>query len=248
MLADVAPGYAIYCSAKADCITDGNRNPWVPVGGTSAATPLLAGGIALVDQDLRMHGRQDLGLANSLFYSLGASSSAATVFYDVTQGNDDLGPFLAGGNGEPLGCCTAAVGYDQASGWGSVNVSTFAQLATQLQPKIVDVALSLPGHQSPIRRRELLATVACSGRCLMKSTAEVTAGRARPIAIQSNVYLLRSKGSKTIGLRFSAGQRSTLRAALAAHERIVASVQGVILDAGDNVEKRSVTQRLTITG
>jgi kumamolisin len=248
MLADVAPGYAIYCSAKADCISDSNANPWVPVGGTSAATPLLAGGIALVDQDLRMHGRQDLGLANSLFYALGASSRAATVFYDVTQGNDDLGPYLAGSNGEPLGCCTAAVGYDQASGWGSVNVSTFAQLATLLQPKIVDVALSLPGHQSPVRQRHLLATVACSGRCLMKSTAEVTVGRARPIAIQSNVYLLRSKGSKTIALRFSGGQIGPLQAALAAHQRIVATVQGVILDAGENVEKRSVTQRLTITG
>jgi subtilase family serine protease len=248
MLADVAPGYAIYCSATADCISDGNTNPWVPVGGTSAATPLLAGGIALVDQDLRMHGRQDLGLANSLLYSLGASSRAATVFSDVTQGNNDLGPYLAGGTGEPLGCCTAAVGFDQASGWGSVNVSTFAQLATQLQPKIVNIALSLPGHQSPVRHRQLLATVACSGRCLMKSTAEVAVGRARRIAIQSNVYLLRSKGAKTIALRFSAGQRGTLRAALVAHERIVATVQGVILDAGENVEKRSGTRRLTITG
>jgi subtilase family serine protease len=248
MLADVAPGYAIYCSAKADCISDGNTNPWVPVGGTSAATPLLAGGMALVDQDLRMHGRQDLGLANSLFYSLGASSRAGTVFYDVTQGDDDLGPYLAGSNGEPLGCCTAAVGYDQASGWGSVNVSTFAELATQLQPRIVNIALSLPGHQSPVRQRQLLATMACSGRCLMKSTAQVTVGRARPFAIHSNVYLLRSKGSKTIALRFSGGQTGTLRAALAAHQRIVATVQGVILDAGENVEKRSVTQQLTITG
>jgi kumamolisin len=248
MLADVAPGYAIYCTAKADCLSDGNTNPWVPVGGTSAATPLLAGGLALVDQDLRMHGRQDLGLANSLLYSLGASSRAATVFYDVTQGNDDLGPYLAGGNGEPLGCCTATAGYDQASGWGSVNVSTFAQLATQLQPRIVNIAVSLPGHQSPVRQRRLLATVACSGRCLMKSTAAVSVGRARPIAIQSNVYLLRSKGAKTIPLTFSDGQRATLRVALAAHQRIVATVQGVILDAGENVEKRSVKQRLTITG
>jgi subtilase family serine protease len=248
MLADVAPGYAIYCSAKADCLADGNHNPWLPVGGTSAATPLLAGGIALVDQDLRMHGRQDLGLANSLLYSLGASSAAATVFYDVTQGNDDLGPYLAGGNGEPLGCCTAAVGYDQASGWGSVNVSTFAQLATLLQPQIVNIALSLPAHQSPVRQHQLLATVACSGRCLMQSTAEMTVGRARPIAIRSNVYLLRSKGAKTVALRFSAGQRRLLRVALAAHQRIVATVRGVILDAGGNVEKRSATQRLTIIG
>jgi len=248
MLADVAPGYTIFCSAPGDCINSGNANPWLPVGGTSAATPLLAGGIALVDQDLRLHGRQDVGLANSLLYSLGSSSRASTVFDDVTQGNDDLGAYLAGGDGQPLGCCTAAVGYDEASGWGSVNVSNFAQLATGMEPKIVNVALSLPARQSPIGHRELLATVSCTGRCLMASFAQVAVGHARPLEVQSNVYLLRSPGHKTIALKFSSRDRGTLRAALAAHQQIVASVQGVILDAGGNIEKRSATRRLTISG
>jgi len=248
MLADVAPGYTIFCSAPGDCINSGNANPWLPVGGTSAATPLLAGGIALVDQDLRLHGRQDLGLANSLLYSLGTSPRASTVFDDVTQGNDDLGAYLIGGDGQPLGCCTAAVGYDEASGWGSVNVSNFAQLATEMQPKIVNVALSLPARQSPIGHRQLLATVSCTGHCLMASFAEVAIGRARPLEVQSNVYLLRSPGHKTIALKFSSRDRGTLQAALAAHRRIVATVQAVILDAGGNIEKRSATRRLTITG
>ncbi|MGI8506935.1 MAG: S53 family peptidase, partial [Solirubrobacteraceae bacterium] len=64
MLADVLPGYDIYCTAAGDCLNAQNANPWVPVGGTSAAAPLFAGGLALVDQVLREHGKQNLGLAN----------------------------------------------------------------------------------------------------------------------------------------------------------------------------------------
>ena len=65
------PGYDIYCSAR-ECTSVGGGNPWIAVGGTSAASPLLAGGLALVDQLLREHGRQDLGLANSLLYQVRA--------------------------------------------------------------------------------------------------------------------------------------------------------------------------------
>ena len=50
---------ATRCIARAtgDCVTNANPNPWQTVGGTSAATPLLAGGLALVDQQLRLNGR-----------------------------------------------------------------------------------------------------------------------------------------------------------------------------------------------
>ena len=75
MLADIIPGYAVFCSAQGECVNSGNSNPWQSVGGTSASTPLLAGGFALVDEELRMHNRQDLGLANPLLYQLGRSST-----------------------------------------------------------------------------------------------------------------------------------------------------------------------------
>ena len=41
------------------------------------------------------------------FYTAAVSSSA--TFYDITEGNNDLAA---------VGCCTAAVGYDPASGLG----------------------------------------------------------------------------------------------------------------------------------
>ncbi len=71
MLSDIAPGYAIYCSAsEPNCISDVNSDPWEALGGTSAATPLLAGGLAIIDQQLKAAGKQPLGLVNPLLYSI----------------------------------------------------------------------------------------------------------------------------------------------------------------------------------
>ena len=100
MLADVAPGYEIYCTAKGDCIGRAQPDPWSQVGGTSAAAPLVAGGLALVDQALRRGHRQDLGLANPLLYAIDHSPSAAGVISDIVANNNDLGQSLGGA---PLG-------------------------------------------------------------------------------------------------------------------------------------------------
>ncbi len=123
MLADVAPGYAVFCTAS-DCV-NGAPSPWQSVGGTSAATPLLAGGVALVDQLMRQHERADIGQLNPLLYRIGRSSLVSRAFHDVTQYGNDVGPYIPG-NGQPLGCCTAAPASTQASGWGSVNLSALA--------------------------------------------------------------------------------------------------------------------------
>ncbi len=127
MLADVAPGYAVYCTATADpnCAS----SPWHTVGGTSAAAPLLAGGTALVNQDLHRHKREFLGFMNPLLYAIGSSPQSASVFSDVTAIGNDIGPYIPGGNGQPLGCCTATPGFDEASGWGSVNLANLDGIA-----------------------------------------------------------------------------------------------------------------------
>ena len=131
MLADVAPGYEIFCTAKGDCIGQGHTDPWTQVGGTSAAAPLLAGGLALVDQSLRSRHRQDIGLANPLLYGIAASSAAPGVISDVVANNNDLGQSL---DGKALGCCTAGPGFDEASGLGSVNLAGLALAAGALVP------------------------------------------------------------------------------------------------------------------
>lgn len=136
-LADVFPGYAYFCTSP-ECASFPQSAPgWTSIGGTSAATPLMAAGAALGDQYAAKLGQQPIGFLNPLLYQLGADPrSRRQVFYDVTEGNDDLGLMLPAevGGGAPLGCCDARPGYDWASGWGSPNVAALADAAAQLAP------------------------------------------------------------------------------------------------------------------
>jgi pseudomonalisin len=82
------------------------------VGGTSAASPSFAGAMALVVQ----HAAARQGNANTVFYSLASKQrgGGAAVFHDIISGNNSV-PGLTGFN--------AAVGYDQATGLGSIDGS-----------------------------------------------------------------------------------------------------------------------------
>jgi len=82
------------------------------VGGTSAASPSFAGIMALVVQ----HNAARQGNASTVFYPLATKqrTGGAAVFHDITVGNNSV-PGLTGFN--------ATVGYDQASGLGSVDAS-----------------------------------------------------------------------------------------------------------------------------
>jgi len=78
-------------------------------GGTSAATPLWAAVVALINQDLKKKGLKEVGDANPALYWMGENSSKlpAKPFHDVTAGNNlgyDAGP-----------------GWDFATGWGSMD-------------------------------------------------------------------------------------------------------------------------------
>jgi subtilase family serine protease len=244
MLADVAPGYAIFCSASGECVDSTHTNPWQSIGGTSAATPLLAGGFALIDQELRMHKRQDLGLANPMIYSAGRGSARTSVFSDVLGIGNDVGPFIT--PFKALGCCTASVGYDMASGWGSVNVASFANLALAAQPKIVDVSLGLPDHQHPVAAKKIRTTVSCTGACVIGALAVVQIGGGRPFDVFSDLFHLSKKGSKAISISFSKGELGKLRAGLSGHKRIVAAVVAAIVDAGGNIERKSKAKVIVI--
>lgn len=243
MLADVAPGYAIYCTAG-ECVS-GDVPAWQSVGGTSAATPLLAGGVALVDQLLRERQRADIGQLNPLLYRLGRSSLAGSVFNDVTQFGNDVGPYIPG-NGEPLGCCTAGPGYDEASGWGSVNLTGLAAAAVLLQPRAANVTLSLPRHQSPVAHHQILATVACSESCLMAAFAEVSINHGAPFTVESKVFRLKAAGRKTIPVKFSASQLGKLRTGLAHHRLIQAYLYGVTVSSAHNIQRETGGTLLTI--
>ena len=78
-------------------------------GGTSASTPLWAGVVALINQDLKKKGLKEVGFANPALYWMGENSSKlpAKPFHDVTAGNNLF--------------YDAGVGWDFATGWGSMD-------------------------------------------------------------------------------------------------------------------------------
>jgi kumamolisin len=240
MLADVSPGYAVYCTAERDCEGRG----WVSFGGTSAATPLLAGGFAIVDEMLRRQGHIALGLANPLIYRLGRdSTTAAQVFDDVTTGSNDVGPFIRSSQ-QPLGCCSAQPGYDEASGWGGLNLESFAQAALAAEHRLAEVSIKLPPAQHPLASGGIYVSLRCTAACDQAAYAQLSAPGMQPFSDYAFAHLVRAN-VRRLKILFTAPQLVKLKAALVAHRRISARLVGAIVDAGGNVERR--TQALTVT-
>jgi hypothetical protein len=90
------------------------------------------------------------------------------------------------------------------------------------------VSLSLQSRQTPVRSKKLRVTVGCTAACYTGAFAEVKIGSAKPFEVDSNVTQLTAAGSKTISLKFSHKQLHKLRAALAAHKKIVAKITAVL--------------------
>jgi subtilase family serine protease len=246
MLADIAPGYDIYCTADPECISTKFPNPWAPVGGTSAATPLLAGGLALIDQQLREHKQQSLGLINPLLYSLGKNpATAPLVFSDVSTGSDDVGPFI--GSDAPLGCCTAIPGFDDASGWGSVNLGNLEGEAIAATPALVKITEKLPGNQRPAVHKRIYDRVSCSGACLTGALARIKIGKLRVVTEYSGLAHLTKAGSRLISIVIPKAEVTRLRAGIAHHLKITATVIGAIVDPAGNIERSTPGKTITIS-
>lgn len=243
MLADELPGYDIYCSVPA-CTSFG-QGPWIAVGGTSAASPLMAGGLALLDQLARQHGRQDVGLANSLFYRVARRDPGSGVFSDVRSGSNDLGPYLAGGNHSPLRCCTAGTGYDRATGLGSVNLARLAPLALTLQPPVARPGVSLPA-QRPLKRRRLIVRLSCSRRCNARAVVSIGLPSGKTIKLASRRQLFLRRGRRKLKLHFSRSAVRRIRAAVRSGHAVFATVTGQVTDASGNVEARTAPHSLRI--
>ncbi len=247
MLADTSPGYAIYCTAKGDCQDAPPAGPWGEFGGTSAGTPLLAGGLAVIDEALRKNGRQDIGLANPLFYKIAGSPSGPQVFKDVVTGNNDLFALVTNG-AKTVGCCTAGPGFDAASGLGGVILSNLSLAAGEIVHKLVNVSMSLPTQRHPVRDGQLLARVSCSGRCLMGAYAKIHIGKsAKALTQYSNVYLLKKRSSKTIRIGLDKPTLRKLHSGLGRKQRVTATVYGAVVDPSGNIERRSAGRTLHIT-
>jgi len=125
----------LYCTPSTSstittCVNNTFRNSDTSLnvtGGTSTGPPTMAGVVALLVQQQGAR----LGLLNPNIYTL--ASISETAFHDITSGNNEV-PCAGGSpncpsltanvNGE-LGKYTAGVGYDQTTGWGSLDAAQF---------------------------------------------------------------------------------------------------------------------------
>ncbi|MDX6390610.1 MAG: hypothetical protein QOJ73_1673 [Streptosporangiaceae bacterium] len=96
----------------------GQSAGWYPTCGTSEATPLFSGVVALADQ-VAGH---PLGLINPALYALSASHARGIT--DVRNGNNTVS-FTQGGKLDTVKGFTARAGYDLASGVGTVDADPF---------------------------------------------------------------------------------------------------------------------------
>jgi subtilase family serine protease len=108
------------CNGSVDAYQSfpGETPGWYPVCGTSVATPLFAGVVALADQEAG----HPLGLLNPALYALSASGAAGIV--DVTKGNNTVS-FIQHGKLREVDGFSALRGYDLASGVGTVDAAKF---------------------------------------------------------------------------------------------------------------------------
>ncbi len=120
----------LFCSAGS--CTSGFLNsssaPNVTAAGTSAGPPVFSGVLALLVQKTGT----PIGLLNPNLYSLAAVST--TVFHDITAGNNDVScqggtPGCPATTSSQTGLIgySAGIGYDQASGWGSLDSFNFVE-------------------------------------------------------------------------------------------------------------------------
>ncbi|HEX3660091.1 MAG TPA: protease pro-enzyme activation domain-containing protein [Acidobacteriaceae bacterium] len=123
-------GY-LYCTSdssswssgqKASCnsgFRDSSSQDLTIGGGTSFATPIFAGLLAIVNQKLNASG---LGLVNPTLYTLAANATTyASAFHDITSGSNKCTAGSSYCSTAGAGSYAATTGYDEASGLGSVN-------------------------------------------------------------------------------------------------------------------------------
>ena len=113
-MASFTPGIAVF----------GGAGGWNGGGGTSAATPLAAGTLALVAEQERDAGRAPLGSVNPLLYGLARGPSSGAVFADVVSGTSSPRPETPLGRSPAGGAAQA--GYDLATGLGSLRAPALA--------------------------------------------------------------------------------------------------------------------------
>ncbi len=130
----MAPVPAACPAANLQTGTDG------AVAGTSVATPLWAGFMALINQQAHTAGLSPVGFANPTFYKIGKDPFRYPMaFNDIVAGTN---PDVCGVSYDAL------VGYDLVTGWGSPRCGMVAEINGA--PPSIKVGVSAPAVGGPL--------------------------------------------------------------------------------------------------
>ncbi len=110
--------------------------------GTSAAAPLWAGFVALVNQQAATNGLSPVGFINPALYTIAQGSGYSLCFHDITTGNNF--------NSSSPTKFPAVTGYDLCTGWGSPNGAALINaLAGSPQPALASNSVVLLAESCP---------------------------------------------------------------------------------------------------
>lgn len=177
--ADPATGYVIYYNGSSSDPTQ--PSGWQAVGGTSAAAPVWAATVAVIDASAACSG-SPVGFANPALYRAAASVYGRGLD-DVTTGNNDF----TGTNG---GRYPAGAGYDMASGLGTPNA---AGLASALCADTLRIRY--PGAQTSALGQRVALQVHTSGP-VSGSVSYLAAGLPSGVSISKATGLIAGRPNK----------------------------------------------------
>jgi subtilase family serine protease len=160
---------------------NGSAGPW---WGTSIAAPMWAAYTSLINQKAVADGRPTLGFLNPALYALGTSLSYATLFHDVTTGNNT--------NKVVTTLYYAVAGYDLCTGLGTPTVNLISALEHFAGVVWVDFSVAGPGagtYDNPYNTLALgIANVAVNGAVAIKgpSSTPVTPTISKPLILNAS--------------------------------------------------------------
>src|SRR5205085_8420505 len=96
------------------------------IGGTSAAAPLWAGFVALVNEQAAANGKPAVGFINPAIYAIGKGPNLPSAFHDTTTG-DNTSLFSPSN-------FFAVAGYDLCTGWGTPAGAALINALAPTQP------------------------------------------------------------------------------------------------------------------
>jgi hypothetical protein len=222
-------------------------------GGTSAASPMAAGVMALVLQ--KTGGKQ--GLANPVLYSLAAKENYAAcnsntvkagnscIFYDTTSGSNamncvtgdnDCVTSVSRDSAGILKGYSAAVGYDLTTGLGTLNVANLVNAwpaaktapSVTLTPASLTFAATTEGSTTAAQ----MVTVKNSGTAALALTSETITGTNATSFLKSATTCgtsLAIGASCTVSVELKPAASGTLTASLSIADNASGSPQSVVL-------------------